>query len=207
MEGKGGLAKLIFPTIVEGMKKNTLMRNFVSGLMGLVCCVVAGWAATLPRPNPKPALDAFPALTSEDVVLVVVESTGFESGVLDVLGAVQRAKGAGADVHIHVLSDGVTLAGDVVENLRVPPGKIFRISLRGDEPGGYHPDQWPRFQENDAAGFVLLELTAEEARVKNAAVLNALQDMRNGGDEANEQRQLQLLSLARKGEIYKVIRP
>lgn len=160
---------------------------------GLALLTLAGWMATFPRPNPQPDLpELAPFRPGERIALVLQDPTAFPPK--ESLGLVQRASRAGAEVRVFPAGDDFT---------GFDPHRAFQTAPWPENPAGYHPDQWPVLPPAETAGGWLLILSPAEISIKNAAVLEAARLIRESGtDNARGTRELQMLSRARRAEIY-----
>jgi hypothetical protein len=163
---------------------------------GLGLLTLAGWMATFPRPNPRPELPEIePFQAGEPVALILGDATAFPPA--DSLGLVQRARAAGAEVRVFSTRDDFS---------GFRPNRVFQPAPWPESPSGYHPDQWPVISPTDTSPGIpwqILTLAPCEIAAKNAAVVETARVLRESGtDDVRGTRELQVLSRARRAEIY-----
>ena len=167
-------------------------RAIILGTAGLALLAAAVWMVPVPRRVPRPDLPEIAPFTPGERIALVV--SGPENRLpAEALGLVQRARSTGAEVRI--FAAGTDLGA-------YAPDRTYRPSPDPDRPLGYHPDQWPARPPGD--GWQMLVLTPAEQAVRNAAVLAAARELRaSGTDDARGTREMALLALARRAEIYR----
>ena len=167
-------------------------RRLALATAGLLLLAAAAWMVPVPRRLPRPDLpEIAPFAAGERIALVVSDPENRLPA--EVLGLVQRARAAGAEVRICASERDL---GDFT------PDRTFTPAPGPDRPLGYHPDQWPVRPAGD--GWQMLVPTPAETAVRNAAVLAAARDLcASGADDARGTREMALLARARRAEIYR----
>jgi hypothetical protein len=173
--------------------------SIVLGCAGLGLLALAGWMATFPRPNPRPDLPKIaPFQPGERIALIMENPVTFPPA--DSLGLVQRARAAGADVRVFSAQQDCS---------DYEPHRVFQPAPWSESPTGYHPDQWPIVRSadsSDGSPWQILTLDSNENMAKNAAVVEAARvDRESGADDARGTLELQVLSRARRAELYRQV--
>ena len=168
---------------------------------GLLLLALAAWWVPSPHLHPRPDLpEIAPFSAGERIALILPDPETFPPP--DRFGLVQRARAAGAEVRVFAPGDPF---GDF------SPSRIYQPVAWPDTPAGYHPDQWPAPPPggNGAGnGGCLFVLAPGEMAVKNQAVLAAARTLRDsGGDDPQGTREAEMLSRARRAEIYRSLNP
>ncbi len=159
---------------------------------GLALLLLAALQIPSPRLSPRPDLPEIPPFApGERIALLLPDPDTFPPP--ENLALVQRARAAGAQVHIFAPGES---PADFF------PTRLYRANPRPYDPPGYHPDQWPAPPSGD--GWQMIVLSPEETAVKNQAVLAAARAFRATGDAARE---AAMLSRARRAEIYLPLSP
>ena len=176
-------------------------RAIASGIAAAGLLALAAWWVPRPRLQPRPDLPEIePFSAGERIALVLPDPENFPRA--DGFGLVRRARAAEAEVR--VFAPGESLA-------KFAPARIYQPYPGPYVPAGYHPDQWPVLppgEKDSGNDWRLLVLSPEERAVQNAAVLDAARAIRrNGGDETQGTREAEMLSRARRAEIYLPLQP
>ena len=163
---------------------------------GLALLLLAALQIPSPRLRPRPNLPEIPPFApGERIALLLPDPDTFPSP--ESLALVRRARAAGADIRLFSPHESTT---------DFAPSRIYRADPRPCDPPGYHPDQWPSPPPPSAdkhSGWHMLVLTPEEETARNAAVLAAARRLRaSGTDTSRGDRELVLLSRARRAELY-----
>ena len=163
---------------------------------GLALLLLAALQIPSPRLSPRPDLPEIPPFApGERIALLLPDPDTFPPP--ENLALVQRARAAGAQVHIFAPGES---PADFF------PTRLYRANPRPYDPPGYHPDQWPAPPPpaaHENPGWQMLVLTPEETAARNAAVLAAARRIRESGtDTPRGDRELAVLSRARRAELY-----